>query len=145
MESQKGGCGAGCWYCSIRQLEGRKSSVWAARPDCFGRGGTRDKRPPCYLCVKGHTGLAEEAKATTICVFHTLCCSYLDQWELGWVNTHIHTDITSLTHICAHEQFDERCIVRRSWKTPRYVFLLMICAYEYHCFCNTHNLHRCSE
>lgn len=29
--------------------------------------GPGDKRPPCYLCVKGHTGLAEEAKATTIC------------------------------------------------------------------------------
>lgn len=44
----------------------------------FWAGGPGDKRPPCYLCVKGHIGLAEEAKATTICVFHTLWCGYLD-------------------------------------------------------------------
>lgn len=34
-------------------------------------GGPGDKRPHCYLCVKGHTGLAKEAKATTICVSRT--------------------------------------------------------------------------
>lgn len=49
----------------------------------FWAGGPGDKRPPCYLCVKGHTGLAEEAKATTICVFHTLWCSYLDHGQPG--------------------------------------------------------------
>lgn len=47
----------------------------------WGAGGSGDKRPPCYLCVKGHIGLAEEAKATTICVFRTLWCSYLDLAE----------------------------------------------------------------
>lgn len=145
METLKGGCGAGCWYCSIRQLEGRKSSVWAARPGFFfffyGRGGgPGDKRLPCYLCIKGHIGLAEEAKATTICVFHTLWCSYLDNRQPGWVNTHMHAGITSLTHICARRLRDERCIVRRSWKAPRSVFLLVMCVSEYHCYCNAHNL-----
>lgn len=44
-----------------------------------GRGCPEDKRPPCYLCVKGYEGLTEEAKATAICVFHTRWCCYLNQ------------------------------------------------------------------
>lgn len=76
METHKERLSCCCWYCSITQLEGRKFSVRAARPGWRRRGAggwcTLDKRPTRYLCIKGHTGLAEEAKATTMCVFHTL-------------------------------------------------------------------------
>lgn len=113
------GCAAGCRYCPIRQLGGRKSSVWAATAGCFWVpavvevcGGCGDKRRPSYLCIKGYTGLAEEAKATTICVFQT------------WLCVRTHTYIASLTHICV--PYDERCIVRKRCKAPP-PCLLQIC------------------
>lgn len=120
-----------CWLLILFYQTARREEVVCLSCQAllfFGRRGPGDKRPPCYLCVKGHIGLAEEAKATTICVFHTLWCSYLDHQGPGWAITHMHTGITSLTYIYARGPYDEGCIVRRSWKTPRYVLPVVMCA-----------------
>lgn len=57
------------------------------------RRGPWDKRPPCYLCVKGHAGLAEEEKEQPS-VFSTLTVADVRTMEQTPV------DITSVTHIC---------------------------------------------
>lgn len=58
---------------SLSELPGR-AALWGRGGGVEGmEGGCGIRGLPRYLCIKGHTGLAEEAKATTICVFHTHC------------------------------------------------------------------------
>lgn len=69
-----------------------------------GVGGCGIRGLPRYLCVKGHTGLAEEAKATTICVFHmhTHTHTLVHLSGPGSTYTLAHKHITSFTPICVH-------------------------------------------
>lgn len=64
--------------------------------ESVGAGCPGDKRLPGYLCVKGHTGLTEEAKATTISVFHKL-----GQLSKAWSEHTQHHIIHSHLHMRA--------------------------------------------
>lgn len=125
------------WYCSIAQFEGGKlPGLTGGR--CSVCVGVLDKRPSCYLFVKGYTGLAGEAKATTICVFHTLLLSGTRR-ELCVVLGVSGEHALSLSDwlISTHTGSMMKDALSEEVGKPQDMFSSLW--YEYHCFCKFMN------
>lgn len=82
---------------------------------CGSGGGCGIRELPRYLCVKGHTGLAEEAKATA-CLFSTQTVARLSR--PGCLRTLVHSQHIVHSYLCACGLHDERCIVKNGGKPP---------------------------